>query len=175
MLESDQAYIPIRDVMRVELSAGAFQVTNLSSLIQNIETNEIGEPTLWVWRIEPLPEKVNEQFLVIIVYRGEENIPVWQRAYQVRIAGPTPTTSAPTPAPTILERLTDQLIDNSPIILTAILGFIVSGIGFLYRTYKKRQEKIEALQEQSQTAQDKQEIEERIATLQSIKWWQFWK
>ncbi len=92
----------------------------------------------------------------------------------------TPTsTPTPTPTPSLAQKIGTQLVNNFPVVLGAILTFIIGLFTILANIQNnKRSNEIERLklEQQTQTAARKQAaLEAEIARLKSIKWWQFWR
>jgi hypothetical protein len=90
---------------------------------------------------------------------------------------PTPTPTA-TPIPP-LKRAGEEILDDFPTVLAAVLTFIVGMTG-LWLKYGKTQQRIKDLEDEitrlsKERDETKENLEEEIKRLKSIKWWQFWR
>jgi LysM repeat protein len=182
-LFSDKATILVDELMKAELSAEAFEVTPLFPVIQAVDLDNVGIITNWAWSIIA-PESEGVHVLNFSVYVDEEtDTPSWFGAYQVEVLTPTAIpspTHTPSPTLTTLQKVGENLISESTKLLLeliALIGTISAGIFGIIRTHLKRQDEIADLKKKLETAtkKEKQELNEKITKLESIKWWQFWK
>jgi hypothetical protein len=196
--QSFATYVYITETMRAELSSPAFEIDAHYKASQNIDVRNPGSPTYWTWTIKPRENKVETQVLTLLIYPDNSNIPWWSGHFEIDILRPSPTpeppipaptstpkpTSIPTPTPTAtpmppLKRAGEAILDDFPAVLSAMLVFIVGMMG-LWLKYGKTQQRIEDLEDKvshlSKARDEKREnLEEEIEYLKSIKWWQFWR
>jgi hypothetical protein len=95
---SDEAFIAIANIMRVELSAPAFKVESAIPATQPVNLAEIDDPTVWIWTLVA-PDTPGLHNFTLSVYHGNATQPVWARVYQLEVLPLTPTPPTPTPPP----------------------------------------------------------------------------
>jgi hypothetical protein len=127
-LVTDQAYIPIREVMRVQVGSSAFDITHPESHTREINTDVIGKSVVWVWSIDAnKPDRVGKQSFLVSIFRGDELVPVWQRSYQTEIVGTNLTSasdSSSSTAPLYNSPINIALVGACATIIAALIGLI---------------------------------------------------
>ncbi len=188
-LFSDKVTILVDERMKAELSAQAFEIDPQFPAIQSVDLESIGKATNWAWAIiAPVSEGVHVLNFRVFVDE-ESDTPSWFGAYQIEVLAPTPIpsdtpkptlTNTPSPTLTTLRKVEENLINESTKLLLefiTLLGSISAGIFGIIRAHLKRQDEIAELEKKlgSASMEEKPALIDKIAKLESIKWWQFWK
>jgi hypothetical protein len=188
-LFSDKITILVDEMMKAKLSAQAFEINPHFPAIQTVDLETIGKATNWAWSIIA-PDSEGVHVLNFSVYVDEDHdTPSWFGAYQIEVLAPTPIpsdtpkptlTNTPSPTLTTLQKIEENLINESSKLLLeliTLIGSISAGIFGIIRTHLKRQDEIKELKTKIKSAkeEEKQELNGKITKLESIKWWQFWK
>lgn len=132
--------ILLAERMRVELFSPSFQVESQYPTEQLVNLNKIESRTQWAWTIKA-PQDTGKQVVIIRVYLLDDQAPSWVGSFDINVITPTPTphpTNTPVPP---LTRIGNQLVDNSAIVLGAILTFILGALTLYFQNRKKPTQK----------------------------------
>ena len=182
-LHADRSTILVDDLMKVELSAQAFEVNPHFPAIQAIDLETPDIATNWAWTIIA-PQAEGVHVISISVFLDETSVsPSWFGAYQIEVLAPIsnpPVESGSSTESTTrggIEELrifssVNQLLDFLTVISTILTGLFA----IKRRHVKRRLALAEIIQDTEPTNENEEmELSDRISEYESIKWWQFWK
>ena len=123
-----RATILIWNQMRLELTSPTFSVSPIYPAAQTVNTDPGADPAVWAWTIVA-PETPGLHVLVLQVFLGDDDVPVWGRSFQVEVVG-TEALATPTPPPPFIERPGGKVVIGAiTTIIAALIGLFGTLVG----------------------------------------------
>ena len=202
--EVQRSNIVIDNRIRVELASITLDVQPRTELIQDVNIQDVGQPSEWIFSIKA-PADMGYHLLDVSVFLDENSdSPSWIGSYQIEVLEPTSTpqptsaptftatlpaspTPIPTPTPTpsfcesIIIQIRDEPMDGISWLLGG-LGMIALGFWKLVLPNLQRKDSIKRLEAELKILKRRgapkdvrYDMEEKIVRLRSIRWWEFWR